>query len=146
VLWSEAVLAEVIVFLWIGQPLIRLVGTRGAAILAASAGVLRWSVASQTNSVIALAVVQPLHGLTFALLHLTCVQLIVQTVPMRLAATAQSFYAFAGGLASATLLFVSGTTYAEFGGAAFLLMASLCVIAVPVAWIGLSQIESTSAA
>jgi PPP family 3-phenylpropionic acid transporter len=44
VLWSEAVAAEVIVFVFVGPALVRQFGVRGAAILAASAGVVRWSI------------------------------------------------------------------------------------------------------
>jgi len=44
------------------------------------------------TSPVLLGLVQPLHGLTFALLHLACMRLIVQVVPVRLAATAQSIY------------------------------------------------------
>jgi len=36
--------------------------------------------------------VQPLHGVTFALLHLVCMRVIVLAVSFRLAATAQSIY------------------------------------------------------
>ena len=53
----------------------------GAMALAAAAGVLRWSVMAQTTDLVALALVQPLHGLTFALLHLACMRVIVQIVP-----------------------------------------------------------------
>src|SRR5215208_8444436 len=65
ILWSEAVASEVIVFFVIGPWLLRRIGTRGAAALAAVGGVIRWSVAGMTNSVLLLSLVQPLHGLTF---------------------------------------------------------------------------------
>jgi PPP family 3-phenylpropionic acid transporter len=57
---------------------------------AAVAGVVRWTAMAATTSVAVLAVVQPLHGLTFALLHLACMRLVAATVPTHLAATAQS--------------------------------------------------------
>ena len=65
-LWSEAVAAEVIVFFLIGPWLLRRIGTRNAAAIAAVAGVIRWSVAGVTTSILPLAMVQPLHGLDFA--------------------------------------------------------------------------------
>jgi PPP family 3-phenylpropionic acid transporter len=43
-LWSEGVLAEVVVFVVVGPALLRWLGPAGAAALAASAGVVRWSV------------------------------------------------------------------------------------------------------
>ena len=77
--------------------------------------------------------VQPLHGLTFALLHLACMRLIVQVVPIRLAATAQSIYGtLCVGLATALLTLASGLLYAQMGGHAFLVMAALCLLALPL--------------
>jgi MFS transporter, PPP family, 3-phenylpropionic acid transporter len=69
-LWSESVAAEVVVFFIIGPSLVQRLGSAGAIALAAGAGVLRWVVMAWTANVMALALVQPLHGLTFATLHL----------------------------------------------------------------------------
>jgi hypothetical protein len=40
--------------------------------------------------------VEPLHRLTFALLHLACMRVIADTIPPRLAATALALYGTAG--------------------------------------------------
>ena len=69
---SDGVLAEVVVFAVVGPTLLRWLGPAGAAALAASAGVVRWSVTAVTAWLPAMALVEPLHGLTFALLHLAC--------------------------------------------------------------------------
>jgi PPP family 3-phenylpropionic acid transporter len=138
-LWSEAVAAEVIMFFLIGPALVSRLGTNGAAALAAAAGVVRWCVAGTTTSTIALAVVQPLHGFTFALLHLTCMRLIAVVVPARLAATGQALYALGAGIMSAVLTMLAGQLYATLAGAAFLPMALLCLLALPLAWSGLRQ-------
>jgi len=133
VLWSEAVFAEVVVFLLIGPWLVRRIGPSRSMALAAGAGVLRWSVAAFTTSPALLACIQPLHGLTFALFHLAAVQLIVAVAPVRLAATAQAIYGtLCVGLGIALLTFASGLLYARFGGEAFLLMAALCLVALPI--------------
>jgi MFS transporter, PPP family, 3-phenylpropionic acid transporter len=139
VLWAEAVAAEVIVFLLIGPWLLDRLGVRGAAVLAAVAGIVRWSAMGFTNSVLLLSVLQPLHGLTFALLHLACMRVIGNVVPPGVAATAQALYAFGAGLVTAALTWLSGTLYATYGGPAFLSMAALCVIALPFAWWGLAD-------
>jgi len=138
VLWSEAVAAEVVVFFLLGPMLLRRLGPHGAAVLAAVAGMVRWSVAALTTSVAALALVQPLHGVTFALLHLACMRIMGTVVPLPLSATAQSLYALGSGIVSAVLTAVSGTLYAAYGGLAFFAMALLCVVALPFAWYGLS--------
>jgi PPP family 3-phenylpropionic acid transporter len=138
-LWAEAVAAEVIVFLLIGPWLLDRLGVRGAAVLAAVAGIVRWSAMGFTNSILLLSVLQPLHGLTFALLHLACMRVIGNVVPSGVAATAQALYAFGAGLVTAALTSLSGTLYATYGGPAFLSMAALCVTALPFAWWGLAD-------
>jgi PPP family 3-phenylpropionic acid transporter len=144
VLWSEAVAAEVIVFFIVGPALLRWIGPRGAAALAAMAGVIRWSVAGVTTSVLLLSIVQPLHGLTFALLHLACMRMMVAFVPISLCATAQALYAFGAGLMTAALTLLSGILYARYGGASFFPMAILCGIALPFAWFGFAEKRNRS--
>jgi len=138
-LWSEAVASEVVVFFLIGPALVNRVGPRGAAVLAAVAGIVRWFVASVTTSVLMLSIIQPLHGLTFALLHLACMSMMGSMVPVSLSATAQAFYALGGGFVTAGLTFSSGFVYARYGGAAFYPMAFLCGLALPFAWFGLTD-------
>ena len=144
VLWSEAVAAEVVVFFLIGPALLDRLGARGAAALAAVAGIIRWSIAGVTTSVLVLTILQPLHGLTFALLHLACMRIMGNLVPTGLAATAQATYAFGSGLSTAALTLLSGTLYARYGGASFFPMAALCAAALPFAWFGLAENPQTS--
>jgi MFS transporter, PPP family, 3-phenylpropionic acid transporter len=131
-LWSESVAAEVVVFFLVGPPLLKRLGPAGVIALAAAAGVVRWVVMASSTSVIALALVEPLHGLTFAALHLACMRLIASIVPQPLAATAQAMYALAAGTTTAVLTLASGWLYATIGGRAFLVMALLCAAAMPL--------------
>jgi MFS transporter, PPP family, 3-phenylpropionic acid transporter len=89
-LWSESVAAEVVVFFIIGRPLLDRLDPAGAAALAAAAGMVRWSVEAQTAWLPAMAAIQPLHGLTFALLHLANMRVLAETVPPRLAGLSPS--------------------------------------------------------
>ena len=133
VLWSESVAAEVVVFFLVGPSLVNRLGATGVMALAAAAGFLRWVTVASTTAVTALALVQPLHGLTFAALHLACMRVIPAVVPPGLAATAQAIYAFGPAAATAVLTVASGGLYARLGGQAFGVMALLCAAAVPVA-------------
>lgn len=144
-LWSEAVAAEVFVFFFVGPALIDRFGVRGAAALAAAAGIVRWSSAGMTVSVLLLSMIQPLHGLTFALLHLACMRMMGTLIPTSRAATAQALYAFGSGLIAAALTFLSGILYARYAGAAFFPMAALCVVALPFAWFGFAGERNRSA-
>ena len=132
VLWSESVAAEVIVFFLIGSPLVKRLSPAGVMALAAIAGVLRWVAMALTTDVMALAMVQPLHGLTFAALHLACMRLIAAIVPHHLAATAQAIYALGAAATTALLTLASGRLYARLGAEGFLVMALLCAAAAPL--------------
>jgi PPP family 3-phenylpropionic acid transporter len=132
-LWSESVAAEVLVFFVIGPRLLTRVPPSAVVALAAAAGIVRWVVVAASTSVVALALVQPLHGLTFAALHLACMRIIPAVVPPPLAATAQALYALGAGAMTAALMLASGWLYAALGGRGFLLMALLCAAALPVA-------------
>jgi PPP family 3-phenylpropionic acid transporter len=79
--------------------------------------------------------VEPLHGLTFALLHLACMQMLSVVAPPALAATAQGIY---GGVAVGTMTTImtllSGPLYGALGARAFWVMALLCAAALPIAF------------
>jgi PPP family 3-phenylpropionic acid transporter len=133
-LWSLSVAAEVIVFLFVGRPLLDRLAPAGAAMLAATAGVVRWAVLAETAWLPALAVIEPLHGLTFALLHLTCMRLLAESVPRHLAATALTLYGTVGiGAATTLLTLASGPLFGRFGAHGFWVMAALCAAALPLA-------------
>jgi PPP family 3-phenylpropionic acid transporter len=133
-LWSESVGAEVLVFFLIGPVLVRRFGAPCALAMAAAAGVLRWTVMGASTQIIPLAVVEPLHGFTFALLHLGCMALIAQTVPSRFAATAQALYGTVAVGASTTFLTLgSGWLYGAIGASGFWVMAALCAAAFALA-------------
>jgi PPP family 3-phenylpropionic acid transporter len=134
VLWSEQVVAEVAVFLIIGPALLRWFGPAWALTASASAGAIRWAVMALTTDPYLLALIEPLHGLTFALLHLASMRVLSVVVPLPLAATAQTIYGTVGvGAAVALLTLASGLLYQHLGGIAFWIMAALCVAAIPAA-------------
>jgi PPP family 3-phenylpropionic acid transporter len=132
-LLAEAVLAEIVVFLVVGPWIVGRLGPARCLAIAAVAGIVRWAVFATTTDFGVLAVTEPLHGLTFALLHLACMRIIAATVPEHLSATAQSVYGTLFlGIASATLTLASGALYGRFGAPAFWLMSLLCAAALPL--------------
>jgi MFS transporter, PPP family, 3-phenylpropionic acid transporter len=133
-LWSEQVAAEVVVFFLLGPFLLNRIGPKRAAVLAATAGALRWGVMASTAWLPAMALVEPLHGITFALFHLACMRVLAEIVPQRLAATALALYGTVGiGAATAIVTLLSGALYGRFGASAFWLMAALALAALPPA-------------
>ena len=131
-LWSEAVLAEVLVFFVIGPRLITRIGPAAALALASFAGIARWIVMGATVDVQWLALIQPLHGITFALLHLACMRVIARVAPAGLEGTAQALYGTGIGATSAVVMVSAGALYAQFGGVAFWIMAMVCAMALPL--------------
>ena len=132
-LWSEAVAAEVVVFFLVGRPLLDRFGPAGTAVLAATVGAVRWIVSAETAAVWAVAAIQPLHGVTFALLHLACMRRLAETVPPHLSATALAVYGAGIGAASAVLTLLSGWLYGAIEARGFWVMAALCLAALPFA-------------
>lgn len=134
VLWALSVAAEVVVFVFAGRPLLDRLGPARAMMLSVLAGVVRWSAAAMSAAFPVMAAVEPLHGFTFALLHLACMDVIGRTVPKALAATAQAFYGtVAMGATSAVVTLASGPLYGAFGAASFWAMAVMCAAALPLA-------------
>ena len=134
-LWSEGVVAEIAVFLLLGPWLLKRLGARGALALSLAAALLRWTTMAFTSAPEVMAFTEPLHGLTFALLHLACMDVIARNAPADLAASAQALYgAVAVGAANAVLTAASGSIFARFGTGGFAFMAALCLAAAPFVW------------
>ena len=126
--------AELLVFLLIGPFLLRRFGPSRCAVLGASSGIVQWGALASTADPALLALSQPLHGLTFALTHLSCMTVIAATVPTERAATAQALYGtLCLGLASALVTTASGILWGVWSARAFWAMSALCLVAVPVA-------------
>jgi PPP family 3-phenylpropionic acid transporter len=96
--------------------------------------VIRWIAMAQSSEPLVIAAVQPLHGFTFALLHLACMRRLRAIVPAGLEGTAQAIYGSVGvGAATALLTLVSGVLYGRLGAQGFWVMAGLCALALPLA-------------
>lgn len=133
-LWSLAVAGEVLVFFVAGPWLLNRISAPTAIAFAAVAAAVRWLVSAATVDLAALALIQPLHGVTFALLHLACMRLLAEHIPHRLAATAQAIYGTLGvGVVTAVMTIASGWLYGSLGAAAFLVAAGISLAALPVA-------------
>ena len=121
-LWGEAVLAEVVFFIFGGR-----IGKRFLAssllILAAVACIVRWSILGSDPTIWVIMIFQTLHAFTFGAMHLGAMNFMSRAVSLDLSATAQSLYgASAFGLgAGITLLFV-GFLYEALAGSAFFIM------------------------
>ncbi len=133
-LWAEAVASEMLVFLVIGPWLLARFGPARCTVGSALSGVLQWGALASTTAPALLCLSQPLHGFTFALTHLACMQVIGEAIPPERLATAQTLYGTLSlGVASAVLTFLSGEVWGTLGAHAFWIMSGMCLLAVPLA-------------
>jgi MFS transporter, PPP family, 3-phenylpropionic acid transporter len=137
-IWPVGVLAE-IAFLSISLRLFRRIGAAWLLVLGGLSCVIRWTILAFDPPLPFVIFAQLLHGGTFALAHLGAMYFVLQAVPPRLAATAQSLYAVSNaGIFMGLATYASGPLYATYGGHAYLLMSAMGVCAVSFA-LGLNQ-------
>ena len=137
-LWSEGVVAEIVLFAF-SAGLLRRLGPARLLAVAGLCGVLRWVVLGLWTDVPALAAAQMLHAATFGCAHLGAMHFIQQAVPAGMSARAQGLYSsVAVGLVPGLASPAAGWLYASLGGGAFLVMAVLAAGAGMAAW-GLSR-------
>ncbi|GIX09510.1 MFS transporter [Elioraea sp.] len=130
-LWVLGILAEILLLTFGRGAMARLGPVR---LLAAGAGgaALRWTGTALTAEPLPLAMLQPLHAVSFAMTMVGAAQLIARMVPPERGATAQALHSALGpGLATAVLNPLSGVLYERFGGGSFLAMAAVAAASWP---------------
>ncbi len=133
-LWSEGVVAEIVLFAFSG-PLVRRLGPVPLLLAAGLGGVLRWSVLGATTWLPALVLAQVLHAATFGCAHLGAMHFLSRAAPPGLAVRAQGLYAaVALGAAPGLMSPLTGELYQAFGGGAFAAMAALSLATAGAAW------------
>ena len=133
-LWSLSVASEVVVFFFVGRPLLDRIGPARAAMLAAAAGIVRWGVMAETAWIPALAA-NP--AATRAHIRAAASDLHAASCAMR------AWPPGGNGIdglrnrwhraPTALLILVSGRLYSHFGAYGFWVMTALCVAALPFA-------------
>ncbi|MFH5924783.1 MFS transporter [Roseomonas xinghualingensis] len=133
-LWAEGVLAEVLLFFW-ARPLLGRLSPRGLMLLAAGAGIIRWTALAMTTELWALVPLQAMHALTFGVQYMGAMRWLSANPPPGEALAAQSLHAAIGTTgAQAISMLLAGWIYARTESGAFLAMGLLCMVALPVAW------------
>jgi PPP family 3-phenylpropionic acid transporter len=145
-LWTEGVLAEILLFYAATRWLTRWSAAQ-LMLAGALASVLRWVALSITSELSALLVLQVLHALTFGATHLGAMRLLREAVPAQHSATAQTLHAaVVGGLFMGGSYWLAGHAWAELGSQAFLLMVVPGIAGSLAAWHLLSRPQSTVSA
>ncbi|CAA7617070.1 3-phenylpropionate MFS transporter [Magnetospirillum sp. SS-4] len=133
-LWSEGVVAEIILFAFSGRVVARF-GPARLLLAAALGGALRWAILGITADIAWVAAAQILHAATFGCAHLGAMHFIQRAVPHSLSVRAQGLYAaIAVGLAPGLMTPLGGFLYERGGGSSFLAMAALSAGSAALAW------------
>ncbi|MGE5547500.1 MAG: MFS transporter [Solirubrobacterales bacterium] len=133
-LWSEGVLAEIVLFAFSGAAVRRL-GPGGLLVTAGLGGVLRWLVLGSSTALPLLVGAQLLHAATFGCAHLGAMHFLQRAIPTGLSARAQTLYAtVATGIVPGLMSPFTGWLFQGLGGSAFLVMAGFSLAATGLAW------------
>jgi len=134
VLWSEGVVAEILLFS-VSSRVVARFGPTGLLLAAALGGVLRWAILGTTAHMAWIIGAQLLHAATFGCAHLGAMHFILRATPHSLSVRAQGVYAaIAIGLIPGLMTPLSGILYEHLGGGSFLTMAGLSAASAVLAW------------
>jgi MFS transporter, PPP family, 3-phenylpropionic acid transporter len=130
-LWAIAVLAEIVLFRFSGV-IVTKVSPYGLMFAASLACILRWLMLSTEPALFFLVLSQALHALTFGAYNLSYVFFIRQAFPRALGTAQGVFAALTGGIAMASVTALSGRYYELLHSQAFILMAIIASLGLPV--------------
>lgn len=134
-LWATGVSVEVMMF-FASRYILRLIGARAMLICGCASGIIRWTALAFVTDPWLTLPFQALHSGTFAMTHVSAMNLMTKRVDARLAARAQALYAsISTGLALGLATLAAGPLYAAFGGRAYLFAASMSMTATAAALI-----------
>lgn len=123
--WTVAVTAEIVLFATAGRFAGR-IGPVPLLLIGGAGAVVRWAIYPFLGaSVLAWGLVQVLHALSFAAVHIATMQYIGRHASDRLAGSTQGLMVMASGLTMAGATLASGPLYARFGVDAFPAMSLL---------------------
>jgi MFS transporter, PPP family, 3-phenylpropionic acid transporter len=132
--WAISIIGEVSMFAF-SNALVKRFGAINLILIGISGGFLRWLFMSHDFGLVASAVLQSFHAVSFTLLHLGTMHYIRLTVPQGLRNSAQGLYAaFSGGIAMSGMMAVSGMMYGQLLGGTYLVMAATSLAALSFAF------------
>ncbi|HEV2563552.1 MAG TPA: MFS transporter [Microvirga sp.] len=125
--WAAGVIAEILVFIYLGRHVGRTSGV-GLILLGSAAAVIRFTIMSLEPGAEVMVVLQTMHSLSFAATHIGTMAALAALAPMTARGRAQGIYGSLSALAIAASTIVSGMIYAEAGAGVFAAMAPLGAI------------------
>lgn len=127
ILWSAAIVFEIVVFLAAGK-LAKSVSPWTLLRIGCAAAILRWSLFPISLGFWGYMALQGMHAFSFAFVHLGLQQRLVESVQEHQESTAQGAYVFYNGVFLAMATILSGFLYRQFGVTSYLAMSLLALI------------------
>ncbi|KLN65730.1 3-phenylpropionate MFS transporter [Vibrio sp. VPAP30] len=128
-LWSLGVIAEVAIFA-LSKRLFSGWTLRALFTVAAIGVVVRWGLTASTTALVALVLIQLLHGVTFAMAHIAAIQYIQHSEQRKMVALQALYNAIPLGAFIALMTTLSGWGYENWGANVFWAMAVMGVLAL----------------
>ncbi|KJY84196.1 MFS transporter [Vibrio galatheae] len=128
-LWSLGVVAEVAIFAF-SKRLFSGWTLRALFAVAALGVVVRWGLTASTTALVALVLIQLLHGVTFAMAHIAAIQYIQHSEQRKMVALQALYNAIPLGAFIALMTALSGWGYENWGANVFWAMAAMGVLAL----------------
>lgn len=125
--WAAGVIAEIMVFIFLGRAVGRGSGV-GLMLLGSAAAVIRFTGMSLNPGIEATFVLQAMHSLSFAATHIGTMAALIQFAPMQARGRAQGIYGSLAALTTAVSTIGSGMIYEKVGPLVFAAMAPLGAI------------------
>ena len=128
-LWSLGVVAEVAVFA-LSKRLFSGWSLRALFMVASIGVVVRWGLTASTTVLLALVLIQLLHGVTFAMAHIAAIQYIQHSEQRKMVALQALYNAIPLGAFIALMTTLSGWGYENWGANVFWVMAAMGILAL----------------
>ncbi len=128
-LWSLGVVAEVAVFAF-SKRMFSGWALRTLFVVASLGVVARWGLTASTTALVALVMIQLLHGVTFAMAHIAAIQYIQNSEQRKMVALQALYNAIPLGAFIALMTALSGWGYENWGANVFWAMAAMGVLAL----------------
>jgi PPP family 3-phenylpropionic acid transporter len=125
--WAAGVIAEILIFLFLGRAVGRGSGVE-LTLIGSAAAVIRFTVMSLQPGAEVMFVLQAMHALSFAATHIGTMAALTALAPMQARGRAQGIYGSLAALTTALSTIVSGLIYGEMGAGVFAAMAPLGAI------------------
>jgi PPP family 3-phenylpropionic acid transporter len=125
--WAAGVIAEILVFIYLGRHVGRTSGI-GLILIGSSAAAIRFTVMSLQPGAEVMFVLQTMHSLSFAATHIGTMAALTALAPMQARGRAQGIYGSLAALTTAASTVLSGMIYSEAGAGVFVAMAPLGAI------------------